>query len=62
MLQRILDSDASLRSRFVELLPQFQTKEWRALVSRLSETKMPAGGHTERAGRLAQIAAVYDLR
>ena len=61
MLQRVLESDSSLKSRFVELLPRYQTTAWRDLVSRLSETKMPAGGHLERAGRLAQIAVAYDL-
>jgi hypothetical protein len=61
LLRRWLESDTDLRIRFKELLPRFQTEESRELTAWQRDQGMPGGGHKERAGRLAQIAAAYQL-
>jgi hypothetical protein len=61
LLARRLSGDNDLTRRFVELLPSFQTAEYRELAARQCAQGLPLGGHQERAGRLATIAAAYGL-
>lgn len=61
LLRRRLDADSQLQTRFAELLPQFQTQAWHELAARQRAQGLPVGGHQERAGRLAIIAATYQL-
>ena len=61
LLRRRLDADGELRARFAELLPRFQTQEWRESATRQRAQGLPLGGHQESAGRLAIIAATYQL-
>ena len=61
LLRRRLAGDSELRRRFVELLPVFQGLGYQALASRQLGQGMQLGGHQERAGRLATIAATYGL-
>jgi hypothetical protein len=61
LLRRRLDAEAGRRARFVELLPRFQTEEWRESEARLRTQGLQLGGHKEIAGRLATIAAAYQL-
>jgi hypothetical protein len=61
LLRRRLDAEVGHRSRFHELLPRFRTKEWREMEARQRANGMQLGGHQEIAGRLATIAAAYQL-
>ena len=61
LLRHRLDAEKGLRARFAELLPRFQTESWRELATRHRAQGIPLGGHQERAGRLATIAATYQL-
>ena len=61
LLRRRLDAERGLWARFEELLPFFQTEDWRKLEARQRVQGIPLGGHQELAGRLATIAAAYQL-
>jgi hypothetical protein len=61
LLRRRLSGDGALQARFAELLPNFQTKQWRQFAAEQRASGLWLGGHQEQAGRLAQIAAVYQL-
>ena len=61
LLRRRLAGDSELRCRFAELLPTFDSAEYRKLAARQRAQGIPLGGHQERAGRLATIAALYSL-
>jgi hypothetical protein len=61
LLRRRLSGDGALQARFAELLPSFQTKQWRQFAAEQRASLLWLGGHQEQAGRLAQIAAVYQL-
>jgi hypothetical protein len=61
LLRHRLAGDSELRCRFVELLPVFKGPSYQALAARQRVQGMQLGGHRERAGRLATIAATYGL-
>jgi hypothetical protein len=62
LLRHRLKAEKGMRARFAELLPRFQTEGYRELATRHRAQGIPLGGHQERAGRLATIAATYQLR